>query len=471
VLPTAILLGRDLGLDKEWHSKTGEQTLNELNVNIRGLTTHEAQKRLNQYGPNELRKEKGRSALKILASQFTDVLMVILLFAMALSAGVGIYQNSMTEIFGAVLILAIVIASALLGFTQEYRSEKAVEALKKMAAPTAGVLRDGKEVRIPAREIVPGDILMLYAGDKVSADGRLIETFTMKNDEAALTGESSPVNKFTESMPVETQLNDRKNMVYTGSVVCYGRGRAVVTSSGMDTEFGKIAQLVQTDLQEPTPLQKRLASVGKWVGIFALIISLSVLFIGVFVAKFPLMEMVLWAISLSVAAVPEVLPAIVTGALGIGMYRMAKSSVIVKRLPAVEALGSTSVICSDKTGTLTKGEMTVRGIYVNEQAVHVTGIGYTPEGEFQNEDNEVTLDESLKELLRISVLCNDSGLEQDTQTGKWIIKGDPTEGALVVAAQKAGIIKDDLDIEMSRVGEVPFSSERKRMTTIHIKNG
>jgi Ca2+-transporting ATPase len=458
-------------LTKEWYNKTVEQTLNECDTTVRGLTSQEAQERLNQYGPNELRKEKRRSPFKIFLNQFNDVLMIILVFAMVLAGSVGIYQNSMDEIVSAVLIFAIVIAGAILGFSQEYRSEKAVEALKKMTAPTAGVLRDGKEVRIPAREIVPGDILMLYTGDKISADGRLVEAFAMKNDEAPLTGESVPVTKSAEILPHETQLNDRKNMVYTGTVVCYGRGRAVVTSSGMNTEFGKIAKMIQTDHKERTPLQKRLAAVSKWVGVFALILSLSVCFIGIVIEQRPIIDMILWAISLSVAVVPEVLPAIVTGALGIGMYRMAKSNVIVKRLSAVETLGSTSVICSDKTGTMTKGEMTVRSIYVNEQIIHVTGIGYTPEGVFQNDDKEVIFNEGLRELLKISVLCNDSGLEQDAQTGKWIIKGDPTEGALVVAAQKADINKDDLELDELRIVEVPFSSERKRMTTVHVKDG
>jgi Ca2+-transporting ATPase len=458
-------------LDKQWHSKTVEQTLNELNVTSKGLTTTEAQERLAKYGPNELKKEKGKSALKILASQFTDILMIILLLAMALSVGVGLYTNSTDEIFDAMIILVIVIASAVLGFTQEYRSEKAVEALKKMTAPTASVLRDGKEVRIPACEIVPGDIMILYTGDKVPADGRILEAYTMKDDEAPLTGESSPVNKSANTLPEQTQLNDRENMVYTGTVVCYGRGKAAVTSSGMNTEFGKIAQMVQSAPDEETPLEKRLASVGKWIGILALVVAISVGFVGIVIEQRPILDMILWSISLAVAAVPEALPAIVTGALAIGMYRMAKSNAIVKRLPAVETLGSTSVICSDKTGTMTKGEMTVRSIYVNDQTVKVTGIGYAPEGEFQINDKKVEPDESLKELLKVSILCNDSGLEQDSETGKWSVKGDPTEGALVVAAQKAGITKDILDQQEPRIQEVPFSSERKRMTTIHTKEG
>jgi Ca2+-transporting ATPase len=434
--------------------------MQELQVTDTGLTPTEAQQRLSKHGPNELKKEKGKSPLKILLGQFTDILMVILLIAVALSIAVG-------EVTDAIIIIAIVIASAVLGFTQEYRSEKAVEALKKMTAPSASVLRDGKEIKIPATELVPGDIVSLYTGDKVPADGRLIEAFAMKNDEAPLTGESSAVNKSAETLPEQTQLNDRSNMVYSGTVVVYGRGKAIVTSTGMATEFGKIAEMVQSAPQEKTPLEKRLAGVGKVIGALALIVAVSVGVIGIVIEQRPVLEMVLWAVSLAVAAVPEALPAIVTGALAIGMYRMAKSSAIVKRLPAVETLGSTSVICSDKTGTMTKGEMTVRCLYVNDQSVQVTGIGYAPEGEFQVDGKTITPDQNLKTLLKTAVLCNDSGLEQDSQTGKWMVKGDPTEGALVVAAAKIGISKDQLDIEEPRTFEVPFSSERKRMTTIH----
>jgi P-type Ca2+ transporter type 2C len=447
-----------------WHSKTVEEALIELNVASKGLTSQQAQERLTKYGPNELKKEKGKSPLKLLLGQFTDILMIILLIATALSFVVG-------EATDAIIILAIVIASATLGFTQEYRSEKAVEALKKMTSPTASVLRDGKEVRIPAAELVPGDIILLYTGDKIPADGRLLEAFTMKTDEAPLTGESSAVNKSTLELPKQTQLNDRKNMVFTGTVVVYGRGKAVVTTSGMNTEFGKIAQMVQAAPLEKTPLEKRLSNVGKWIGILALVIAVSVGVIGIAVEQRPILEMILWSISLAVAAVPEALPAIVTGALAIGMYRMAKVSAIVKRLPAVETLGSTSVICSDKTGTMTKGEMTVRNIYVNQQNIKVTGIGYVPEGEFQFEDKKVAPDENLKTLLKVAVLCNDSGLEQDSQTRKWLVKGDPTEGALVVTAEKAGLNKEELEEQEPRVFEVPFSSERKRMTTIHTKDG
>jgi Ca2+-transporting ATPase len=451
-------------MENTWHSKTLEEVMSELNVGSEGLTAQQSQERLKIHGPNEIKKEKGKSPLRLLLGQFTNILMIILLLAIALSFAVG-------EATDAIIILAIVIASAVLGFTQEYRSEKAVEALKRMTSPSAVVLRDGKEMKIPASQLVPGDIILLYTGDKIPADARLLEAFTMKTDEAPLTGESAPVEKTALKLPEQTQLNDRRNMVFTGTVVVYGRGKALVTSTGMKTEFGKIAEMVQAAPQEKTPLEKRVGSVGKWIGILAVVVAVSVGVVGIVVENRPILDMVLWAISLAVAAVPEALPAIITGALAIGMYRMAKVNTIVKRLPAVETLGSTSVICSDKTGTMTKGEMTVQRVYVNDEIIKVTGIGYAPEGDFLFEDKPVNPDKNLETLLKIAVLCNDSNLEKDLQSGKWIVKGDPTEGALVVAAQKAGINKEELDKQEVRFAEVPFSSERKRMTTIHTVQG
>ena len=450
---------------KSWHSKNIQEALTELGTSKSGLTSIQAQERLTTYGPNELKKEKRASPLKLLLGQFTDVLMIILLIATALSFAVG-------EATDAAIILAIIIASAVLGFSQEYRSEKAVEALKKMAAPTATVLRDGREIKVPAIQLVPGDIIILSTGDKIPADSRLLEAFSMKTDEASLTGESLPVQKNAASLDEQTPLNDRKNMVFTGTIVVYGRGKAVVTCTGMDTEFGKIAQMVQAAPQEQTPLEKRMASVGKWIAILAVTVALSVGFIGIVVEHRPVVDMILWAVSLAVAAVPEALPAIITGALAIGMYRMAKVNAIVKRLPAVETLGSTSVICSDKTGTMTKGEMTVQRAYVNGQTLKITGIGYEPKGEFQLKGKTAAPDLNMNLLLKAAVLCNDSNLEKDEKTSKWTVKGDPTEGALVVAAQKAGVSKEEMEKQLPRVSEVPFSSERKRMTTIHaLENG
>jgi len=451
-------------MSKSWHMMEIKKVLNELSTEENGLSQEEAAKRLSEYGLNELKKEKGRSPIKLFLTQFTDILIIILLIATGLSLAIG-------EAIDALIIFAIVISSALLGFVEEYRSEKAVEALKKMTAPTAIVLRDGKEVKIPAGQIVPGDIVLLYTGDKIPADARLLEVFNLKLDEAALTGESAPVNKDILAIPEETQLNDRLNMVFTGTAVVYGRGKAVVTSTGMNTEFGKIAKLVQTTEEEETPLEKRMATVGKWIGIMAILVCVGVGTIGILEGR-NIIDMLLWAVSLAVAAVPEALPAIVTGALAVGMYRMAKVNTIVKRLPAVETLGCTSVICSDKTGTMTKGEMTVQRAYVNDKAIKVSGIGYVPEGEFLYEGKKIDPSvEELRTLLKVSTLCNDAKLERETETERWIIKGDPTEGALIVAAAKAGLWKEELEQKEPRIGEIPFSSERKRMTTIHATSG
>jgi Ca2+-transporting ATPase len=441
-----------------------DETMKQLNTKNTGLSQEEVQKRLQQYGTNELQKEKGTSAVKMFIEQFEDLLIVILLIA----TGLSIYLGEITD---AIVIIAIVLACAILGFVEEFRSEKALEALKKMTAPTAMVLRDGKEVIVQTSELVPGDIILLYTGDKIPADSRLLESFNLKIHEASLTGESSPVTKEVTPLPEETPINDRRDMAFTGTVVVYGRGKAVVTSTGMNTEFGKIAKMVQVTEEEETPLEKRMASVGKWIGILSIAVCLIVALIGIIEGR-NILDMILWGISLAVAAVPEALPAIVTGALAIGMYRMAKVNTIVRRLPAVETLGCTSVICSDKTGTMTKGEMTVQRIYVNDQTIKVSGVGYEPEGDFLLEDKKIEpTDENLRTLLKIAVLCNDSKLEKETETERWKIKGDPTEGALVVTAAKAGLWKEELERDAPRIGEVPFSSERKRMTTVHLVSG
>jgi len=448
-----------------------EETLHVLDTKEIGLSKEEVQRRLQQFGPNELKKKKGKSPIKLFLEQFTNILIIILLVAMILSIIVALQSpNPVSELSDALVIFAIVIASAALGFAEEYRSEKALEALKKMTAPTAMVLRDGKEVKVQTSEIVPGDIILLYTGDKVAADARLIEAINLKTDEAPLTGESTPVNKDLNSLPEDTPVSDKRNIVFTGTVVVYGRGKAVVTSTGMNTEFGKIAKMVQMTEEEETPLEKRMASVGKWLGIFSVAVCLLVAVVGMVIKQQEPIHMVLWGISLAVAAVPEALPAIVTGALAVGMYRMAKVNTIVRRLPAVETLGCTSVICADKTGTMTKGEMTVQRIYANDKATKVSGVGYEPQGEFLFEDKKIDpTKEEMHTLLKVATLCNDAKLEKEGE--RWIIKGDPTEGSLVVAAAKAGLWKEELEKEAPRIGEIPFSSERKCMTTIHIDSG
>ena len=445
--------------EKPWHSMEVDEVLQALRAEKEGLSTEEVQKRLKEYGPNELKKEKRKSPVRLFLEQFTDILIIILLIATALSMAIG-------EVYDAIVIIAIVIACAVLGFFEEYRAEKALEALKKMTAPTATVLRNGKEVQIQTSEVVPGDILLLYTGDKVPADARLIEAVNMKTDEAPLTGESTPVNKNVKPLPEDTPISDRRNMVFTGTVVVYGRGKAVVTSTGMNTEFGKIAKMVQTVEEEETPLEKRMAHVGKWLGILSVAVCLFVAVFGIIRGR-AILDMILWGISLAVAAVPEALPAVVTGALAVGMYRMARENAIVRRLPAVETLGCTSIICSDKTGTMTKGEMTVERIYVNGKAVKVTGVGYEPQGDFLYEDKKLdpAKEKELQMLLKAAVLCNDSKLEKTE--GRWTVKGDPTEGALVVAAAKAGLWKEEVEKKEPRINEIPFSSERKRMTTVH----
>lgn len=437
-----------------------EETLRELGSTQEGLSQVEAQERLNRYGLNELRKERKSSPVKMFLQQFADVLIIILLAAISLSIAIG-------EWLDALVIIAIVLATAILGFVQEFRSEKAVEVLKKMVAPTAIVVREGKEAKVPASNIVPGDILFLYTGDKVSADARLIESVNLKIDEASLTGESSPVRKTVDAIGENVPISDRSNMVFTGTIIVYGRGRGVTTSTGMNTEFGKIAKMVQTERQQETPLEKRTKSVGKWIGILSVAICIGVAVIGILENR-GIIDMLLWGVSLAVAAVPESLPAIVTGALAVGMYRMAKVNTIVKKLPAVETLGCTGVICSDKTGTMTKGEMTVQRIFVNDRTMKVSGIGYEPEGEFLFENKKAEPDEELRVLLSAATLCNDSKLEKEAASERWVIKGDPTEGALIVAAAKAHIWKTELEKEQPRVGEIPFSSETKRMTTVHL---
>ena len=453
---------------RKWHSLPAEAVLKELGTSLNGLSDEEARRRLEIYGFNELRKERGKSVLDIFAGQFKNVLILILLIATALSLLVG-------EVLDAILIVSIVFASAALGTFQEYRAEKAIETLRKLTAPEATVIRSGREMRIPAREIVPGDILILMAGDRVPADARLIESVDLKVDEASLTGESVAVAKSVDPLPEDTPLADRLNMVYAGTVVTYGKGKAVVVATGMNTEVGKIAALVQEAVTEKTPLEKRTDEIGKILAYLCFSVAVLVAAIGFFVWKYDLLTMAIWAISLAVAAVPEALPAVVTGALAIGMYAMAKKNAIIRRLPAVETLGCTTVICADKTGTITKGEMTVRKIFVKKfgkKLIEVTGSGYEPFGELKLDgspmENPLNIQE-LKLLILGSTLCNDAKLVREN--GKWVIRGDPTEGALKVLARKVGI-DDEKEEDYPRVGEVPFSSERKRMTTLHrLENG
>jgi len=444
---------------RNWHNLEASEAIASLNSTTFGLSREEAQRRLAQFGPNELVKKGKVSAWAIFLEQFKSFLIIILLIAVALSAVLG-------EVIDATLIAVIVFFACGLGFIQEYRAERAMEALKRMAAPTASVLRDGKETEIPSRELVPGDVILIRTGDRIPADARLIEAVNLKTDEAPLTGESVPVDKISEPLPGEVDVGDRRNMVFSGTAAVYGRGTAVVTATGMATEFGKIAGMLQEVKAERTPLQINLDRMGKWIAIGALALCFVLAGLGI-MRGHGILEMFIWGVALAVAAVPEALPAVVVISLALGVRRMVKRHALMRRLPAVETLGCTTFICSDKTGTLTQDQMTIRRIYVDGRLIEVTGVGYEPKGEFYL--NGIALppeqDPALQILLRIGALCNDTSLT--SVDGVWGIKGDPTEGALVVAAAKAGLWQKELNSQFPRLGEIPFSSETKRMTIVH----
>ncbi len=444
----------------DWYALREEEVLRALSSNLGGLDQGEAKTRLEKYGPNVLTEEEKTTPFKIFLEQFKNFLILILIAAVVVSAAIG-------EVFDAGVIFAIVVACAGLGFIQEYRSEKAIQALKKMAAPTAKVLRDGKEEEIPATEVIPGDIILLATGDRVPADARVIEAANLTTDESSLTGESVPVQKTTEPIHQgEVAVGDRTNMVFSATVVTYGRGKTVVAATGMGTEFGRIAGMIQGVEEKKTPLEERLDHIGKWLGILCLTVVAVVFVLEIFLRGADLLEMFIWSVSLAVAAVPEALPAVVTGSLAIGVQRMARNNAIVRRLPAVETLGCTSVICSDKTGTLTKNEMTVRKIYTHGSVIEVTGVGFEPRGEFLRDGNpsDPKGETGLELLLKAIALCNDSKLVRSNEG--WSIRGDPTEGALLVVAQKGRIDAEQLRATHSRIDEIPFESDRKRMTVI-----
>jgi Ca2+-transporting ATPase len=449
-------------MDNPYHTLEPQQALSMVESSEQGLSAEEALKRLETFGPNELREEAGTSALQVFVNQFRSFLVVILIAAAAISLAVG-------ETTDAVIIAAIVILNGVLGFVQEYRAEQAIEALKKLAAPKAKVRRDGTETVIESRDVVPGDILLFEAGDSIAADARLIEAMNLKVDEALLTGESVPSLKVLEPLAEETPLADRENMVYSGTTATYGRGMGLVVASGMETEFGKIAESIQSAEDEPTPLQQRLESLGVMLGGLVVLISAMLFALEVLEGQPPL-ESFLLAVALGVSAVPEGLPAVVTVALAVGVRRMSSRNAIVRRLASVETLGSTTVICSDKTGTLTKDEMTVKKVIVGDRAFEITGGGYAPTGEFLEESDPVDTKQEpgLALLLKTATLCNHAAL---TENDGWSIVGDPTEGALLTMAGKAGVWRDELLEENRLVAEIPFDSLSKRMTTIHESNG
>jgi P-type Ca2+ transporter type 2C len=449
---------------KPWHALTVDKAFQELKSQPDGLNSTEITERILQYGPNELQAAHRVSPWEILLEQFKNVLIMILLTA----TGVSLFLGHGIE---SIVIAIIVLFAVMLGFVQEYRAERAIEALRQMAAPSATVLRDGLEVKIPAKDLVPGDVIILHTGDRVPADARLSDAINLQVEEAALTGESVPVEKHVYVLDnEELSVGDRKNMVYAGTAVTYGRGRALVVATGMQTEFGKIAQLLQTIEIGKTPLQHNLDKVGTLLARAAFVVVALIVVLGLLRGQ-PFIEMLIFGIALAVAVVPEALPAVVTISLAIGVQKMVKRNALIRRLPAVETLGSTSVICSDKTGTLTKDEMTVRKIYAGGKLFTVSGAGYAPEGVFSTNGGSASgVTSTLRQMLMAAALASDTQLVKDA-AGNWDIKGDPTEGALVVAAAKAGFDKEVLDSSYSRIHEIPFSSETKRMTTIHRTNG
>lgn len=449
-----------------WHLLACSDVLAQLETDAsRGLSASQGRLRLVQYGLNEISRSLPVSGWAIFFGQFRNVLIAILLAAAGLSAALG-----QTVEAGAIAV--IVILAAVLGFIQEFRAEKALDALEELTAPAAFVLRDGQESEIPARDVVPGDIIFLHTGDRIPADVRLIEVINFEVDEATLTGESQPVRKQTDPLQGESPaVGDRLNMAFAGTSVSYGRGTGVVVATGMSTQFGQIAGFMSAIEKTRTPLQTNLDRLGRVLARVALGIVAVIAGVGV-LRGLPALEMFVFGIALAVAVVPEALPAVVTISLAIGVQRMARRNSLVRRLPAVETLGSVSVICTDKTGTLTRDEMTVRRIYVAGRLVEVTGSGYDPSGHFEVDGQTIEPEGPLRSLLEAAVLSSDARVSKSSPgkppgRASWDIRGDPTEGALVVAAAKAGVLQDELEQEHRRIHEIPFSPERKRMTTLH----
>jgi len=448
-----------------WYQISPEDTCKELKSDLNnGLLPDEAAERLAESGPNELKRKEGPSLLSMFLNQLKDFLVLILVGASIVSILVG-------EVTDSLVIIGIVLINAVLGVFQEFRANKALEALKQMTSPNAKVIRQGEVITIPASELVPGDLVILETGDYVPADLRITQSVNLKIEEAALTGESIAVEKDPDIIfKEEVSLGDRLNSAFMGTHVTYGRGKGLVTATGMNTIIGQIAEMIQEAKDEDTPLQKKLAELGKYLGIACLAICAIVFGLGVLHGK-PLAAMFMTAISLAVAAIPEGLPAVVTIVLALGMQRMVRHNSIVKKLHAVETLGSTTVICSDKTGTLTQNQMTAIKIYTGSLLYMLSGEGYCPQGQCTVNGCKVDVDKdiSLKTALHISSLCNDSRLksERSGQEESWNILGDPTEGALIVAAAKFGYTKEVLDSKYPRMQEIPFDSKRKLMTTFH----
>jgi len=450
-------------MQEQWHSFSPDEALRAFNSRRSGLTEAEAKARLLQHGPNTLKGKKKTPPMVVFLRQFLSPLIYVLLVAAVISIIVEHFLDAW-------VILGVLLLNAIIGFIQETRAEKAMEALIQMVAPRARVRRDGTVRMLPAKELVPGDILLLESGDKVPADSRLIEASNLKVNEATLTGESVAVDKHTKALVGELPVAERKNLVYMGTIVTYGRATALVVRTGMSTEMGKIATSIQETKPEKTPLQKSISKLSQYIVVLFLGVCALLVVVGL-LKGLDWMEIFLLAVAAAVSAIPEGLPAVVTVVLAIGMRMMARRNAVIRKLVAVETLGSATVICSDKTGTLTLNQMTVRRLYVGGQWVEVTGEGYMPDGEFRRNGQTVNPDSdtALNLHLKIGALCNDALLtcEEDFCS----IYGDPTEGALVVAAAKAGINKERLEKNFPRQDEIPFQSEKQYMVTLHPGDG
>ena len=447
--------------EETWYGRSTEETCEAFGTDLeKGLRPEQVGALREKYGPNELAKKSGPTIAEMFLEQFKDYLVIILIVASIVSIAVG-------EITDSIVIIGIVIVNACLGVFQEYKAGKALEALKKMSAPSAKVIRGGELRTVPGEDLVPGDLVVLETGDYIPADVRITESVNLKADESALTGESVPVDKDAAALlEGEVGLGDRVNCGFMSTIVTYGRGQGIVTSTGMKTVIGGIAGMLQEAEEEDTPLQKKLAQMGKFLGTGCLVICALVFAMGLLRGE-KVLGMFMTAVSLAVAAIPEGLPAVMTIVLALGMQRMVKHHAIMKKLHAVETLGSTTVICSDKTGTLTQNQMTVVKMFVPGAEIDVTGEGYAPEGRLLigGKEADLSAEPAVARLLDIGALCNDSTLEKEED--QWKIVGDPTEGALVVAAAKAGKNSEQMNASYPRLQEIPFDSGRKLMTTFH----
>ncbi|HYI81691.1 MAG TPA: HAD-IC family P-type ATPase, partial [Acetobacteraceae bacterium] len=439
----------------------------------RGLCREEAQRRLERCGRNELPAEKPVPAWRKFLAQFQDVLVILLLAAALVSAGLWMLERDGALPYEALAILAVVLLNALMGYVQQARAEQAVAALRRMSAAHASVVRDGARQSIPAAEVVPGDVIVIEEGDTIPADARVIRSTALQTAEAALTGESLPAQKDTAAIAEEVGLGDRRNMAFSGTAATYGHGRAVVTATGMRTEMGRIAGMLEAVPQETTPLQKELDRIGRLLGkivvAIAVVMVTTILLVEDVQGAGAIFDVLILGVALAVAAVPEGLPAVVTAVLSIGVQRMARRNAIVRRLAAVETLGSADVIASDKTGTLTRNEMTVRRVVTASGSVALDGTGYAPEGQARRDGGGEIGGPLRTELVRALAAADraNNAVLQEGEGGRWTVQGDPTEGALIVAARKAGLEDEALDTRFARIAEVPFSSKRKLMSTVH----